>query len=81
MNIVALIAGLSLNYSATKDRQTKTPLAPAVIIALNGYYLLLLPFPKALKACLTRLGEIPLAVHALPQAVPPAKHSSPGWEV
>jgi len=81
MNIFVLIASLSLNCFVSKDRQTKTSLAHAVTIELNGYSLLLLPFPKTLKECLTRLGELPPAVHALPRVVTPAKYSSPEWEV
>lgn len=76
MNIFALIATLSLNCCVTKANQMKLPLAPAVIMALNDYSPLSLPFPKALKERLPRLVEVPLAVHALPQVVTPAKYSS-----
>jgi hypothetical protein len=76
MNIFALIANLSLNYFATKAKPMKVPLVPAVAMALNGYSPLSLHFPKALKEHLPRLGEVPLAVHALPQVVTPAKYSS-----
>ena len=76
MNIFALIATLSLNCFATKAKQTKTPLAPAVTMALNEYSPLSPLFLKAVKGHLPRLGEVPLVAHALPQVVPPAKYSS-----
>jgi hypothetical protein len=75
MNIFVLIAPLSLNCFATKAKQTKVPLAPAVTIALNEYSLLSPLFLKAVKGPLPRLGEVPLVAHALPQVVPPAKYS------
>jgi hypothetical protein len=75
MNIFALIATLSLNCFATKPNQTKVPLAPAVTIALNEYSPLSPVNLKAVKGHLPRLGEVPLAAHALPRVVPPAKHS------
>ncbi len=81
MNIAVLIASLSLNCFASKNRQMNPPLAPAATIALNGYSPLSLPFPKTLKECLTLLRELPPAVHALPRVVTPAKYSSAGWEV
>ena len=78
MNIFALIATLSLNYFASKAKQTKTPLAPAVTMALNEYSPLSPLRDKlgALKGHLPRLGEVPLVAHARPQVVPPAKYSS-----
>jgi len=76
MNIFALLATLSLNYCATRPKQTKTPLAPAVKMAQNEYYPLLPPFLKAVRGHLSRLGEVPPVAHALPQAVTPAKCSS-----
>lgn len=75
MNIFVLIATLSLNYFANKARQMKTPLALAVTMALNEYSPLSPLFLKAVKGHLPRLEEVPLVAHALPQAVPPAKHS------
>jgi hypothetical protein len=80
MNIFVLIATLSLNYFATKAKRTKMPLAPAVTMALHEYSPLSPPFPKALKECLPRLGEVPPVAHALPQVATPAKYSSLGWE-
>ena len=76
MNIFALIATLSLNYSAIKAKQIKLSLAPTVIMALNDYSLLSLPFPKALKEHLRQLVAVPPAAPALPQVVIPAKYSS-----
>jgi hypothetical protein len=76
MNIFALIAILSSNYFATKPKQTKTPLAPAVTMALNEYSPLSPLFLKAMRGHLPRLGEVPLVAHALPQVVIPAKYSS-----
>jgi len=76
MNIVALIATLSLNCFAIKARPTKTPLAPAVTMALNGYSPLSPLFLKVMKDYLTRLGEVPLVAHALPQVVTPAEYST-----
>jgi hypothetical protein len=76
MSIVVLSATLSLNYFANKAKQMKTPLARAVTIALNEYSPLSPLFLKAVKGHLPRLEEVPLVAHALPQAVPPAKHSS-----
>jgi len=52
------------------------PLAPAVTMALNEYFPLAPLFLRAAKGHLPQLGEVPLAAHALPQAVVPAKHSS-----
>jgi len=80
MNIFVLIAALSLNYFATKAKQTKTPLAPAAIMAPNEYSPLSPPFPEAVKDYLPRLGEALLVAHALPQVATPAKYSSLGWE-
>mgnify|MGYP006267272239 CR=1 FL=1 len=77
MSIFALIATLSLNYFAPKAKQTKTLLAPAVTIALSGYYLLSFHFRKALKDYLPQLAEVLLVTHALPQVVPLANHSLP----
>jgi len=76
MSIVALSATLSLNCFATKAKQTKMPLAPAVAMALREYSPLLPLFLKALKECLPRLGGAPLVAHALPQVATPAKYSS-----
>jgi len=76
MNIFALIATISLNCFVTKTKQTKTPLAPAVTMAQNGYSPLSPLFLKAVKGHLRRLGEVPLVAHALPQVVTPAKYSS-----
>jgi len=76
MNIFALIATISLNCFVTKTKQTKTPLAPAVTMALNEYSPLSPLFLKAVKGHLPRLGEVPLVAHALPQVVTPAKYSS-----
>jgi len=78
MNIFALIATSSLNYFAIKPNQTKVSVVLIVIMTLNGYSPLSLPFPKTPKDHLPRLGEAPLVVHALPQVVAPAIHSSPG---
>jgi len=78
MNIFVLIATLSLNHFATKPKQTKTPLAPAVTMAQNEYSPLLPLFLKAVKHHLSQSGEAPLVAHALPQVVTPAKYSSPG---
>jgi hypothetical protein len=76
MSIFVLIATISLNCFATKPKQTKTPLAPAVTMALNEYSPLSPLFLKAVKGHLSRLGEVPLVAHALPQVVTPAKYSS-----
>jgi len=76
MNILALLVTLSLNCFATKSKQTKVPLVPAVTMALNEYSLLSPLFLKAVKGHLPRLGEVPLVAHALPQVVTPAKYSS-----
>jgi len=76
MNIFALIVTLSLNCFATKPKQTKVPLAPAVTMALNEYSPLSPLFLKAVKGHLPRLGEVPPVAHALPQVVTPAKYSS-----
>jgi len=76
MNIFALLVTLSLNCFATKPKQTKVPLAPAVTMALNEYSPLSPLFLKAVKGHLPRLGEVPLVAHALPQVVTPAKYSS-----
>jgi hypothetical protein len=76
MSIFVLIATLSLNYFATKAKQTRVSLALAVTMALNEYSPLSPLFLKAVKGHLPRLEEVPLVAHALPQAVPAAKHSS-----
>jgi len=76
MNIFALIATISLNCFVTKTKQTKTPLAPAVTMAQNGYFPLSPLFLKVVKGHLPRLGEVLLVAHALPQVVTPAKYSS-----
>jgi hypothetical protein len=76
MSIFVLIATLSLNYFATKAKQTKVSLARAVTMALNEYSPLSPLFLKAVKGHLPRLEEVPLVAHALPQAVTPAKCSS-----
>jgi hypothetical protein len=76
MNIVVLIATLSLNCFATKPKQTKVPLAPAVTMAQNEYSPLSLLLLKAAKGHLPRSREVPLVAHALPQVVTPAKYSS-----
>jgi hypothetical protein len=76
MSIVVLSAILSLNCFGNKAKQMKTPLALAVIMALNEYSPLSPLFLKAMKGHLPRLEEVPLVAHALPQAVLPAKHSS-----
>jgi len=75
MNIFALLVTLSLNCCATRPKQTKTPLALAVTMAQNEYYPLSPPFLKAVRGHLSRLGEVPLVAHALPQAVTPARYS------
>ena len=77
MNIFVLIVALSLNYFATKPKQTKTPLAPAVTMALNEYSPLSPLFLKAVKGHLPRLGEVPPVAHALPQVVVAAECNSP----
>jgi hypothetical protein len=76
MNIFALIATISLNCFATKTKQTKTPLAPAVTMVQNEYFPLSPLFLKAVKGHLPRLEEVPLVAHALPQVVTPAKYNS-----
>jgi hypothetical protein len=76
MSIVVLSATLSLNCFATKAKQTKMPLALAVIMALNEYSPLSSLFLKAVKVHLPRLEGVPLVARALPQAVLPAKCSS-----
>jgi len=76
MNTFALIATISLNCFASKPKQTKTPLAPAVTMAQNEYSPLSPLFLKAVKGHLPRLGEVPVA-HALPQVATPARYSSP----
>lgn len=76
MNIFAPIATPSLNCFATKPNQMKALLAPAVTTASNGYSLPSHVFLKAVKDHLPQLGEVPLAVHALPRVVTPAKYSS-----
>jgi hypothetical protein len=80
MNIFVLIAALSLNCFATKLKQTKTPLAPAVITAQNEYSPLSPLFLTAVKGHLPQSGEVLLVAHALPQVVTPAKYSYLGWE-
>jgi len=79
MNIFVPIATLSLNYFVTKAKQTKTPLAHAVTIALHEYSPLSPLFLKALKECLPQLGEAPLVAHAPPQVATPAKYSPLRW--
>ena len=76
MNTFALIATISLNCFASKPKQTKTPLAPAVTMAQNEYSPLSPLFLKAVKGHLSRLGEVPLVAHAPQQVVTPAKYSS-----
>jgi hypothetical protein len=76
MNIFALLATLSLNCFASKPKQMKLPLVPAVTMALNEYSLPSPLFLKAVKGHLPRSGEAPLAAHAPPQVVMPAKYSS-----
>ena len=76
MNILVPIVTSSLNCFATRPKQTKTPLALAVTMAQNEYYPLSPPFLKAVRGHLSRLGEVPLVAHALPQVVTPAKCSS-----
>jgi len=51
------------------------PLAPVVKMVLNEYSPLAPLFRRAAKGYLLQLGEVPLAAHALPQAVVPAKHN------
>jgi hypothetical protein len=77
MNTFALIATLNLNCSASKPKQAKMPLAPAVTMAQNEYSPLSPLFLKAVKGHLSRLEEVPLVAHALPQVVTPARYSSP----
>jgi len=76
MNTFALIATISLNCFASKPKQTKTPLAPAVTMAQNEYSPLSPLFLKAMKGHLPQSEEVPLVAHALPQVVTPAKYSS-----
>jgi len=76
MSIVVLSAALSLNYFATKAKQTKAPLALAVVIRLNEYSPLSPLFLKAVKGHLPRLEGRPLVAHALLRVVPAAKCSS-----
>jgi hypothetical protein len=79
MNIFALIAILSLNYFAPKAKQMKTPPAlAATTMTLNEYFPLSPLRDKlgAVKGHLSRLREVPLVTHALPQVVPPVKYSS-----
>ncbi len=76
MSIFVLIATLSLNYFATKAKQTKVSLARAVAMALSEYSPLSPLFLKAVKGHLPRLEEPLLVAHALPQVVPAAKCSS-----
>lgn len=52
------------------------PPVPGVAIAVEEYCQLSLPFPRAVKEYLLPSAEARLAVHALPQAVTRAKHSS-----
>jgi len=75
MNIFVPIVTLSLNYFATRPKQTKTPLALAVTMAQNEYYPLSPPFLKAVRGHLSRLGAVPPVAHALQQAVTPARYS------
>ena len=76
MNIFVLIATSSLNCFATKPNQMKVPLAPVVTMALHEYSLLSPLSLEAVKGYQPRLEEVPLAVHALPPVVTPAKCSS-----
>jgi len=76
MNFFVPIATISLNCFATKPKQTKTPLAPAVTMAQNEYYPLSPLFLKAVKGHLPQSGEVPLVGHALPQVVIPARYNS-----
>jgi hypothetical protein len=76
MNIFVLVVTLSLNCFANKAKQVKPPLARAVTKALNEYSLLAPLFLRAAKGYPPRLEEVPPVVHALPQAVAPAKCSS-----
>jgi hypothetical protein len=69
MNIFVLTANVSLNCFAARARQTKVSLVLAVTMAPNGYSHLSL---RAAKGHLPRLGEVPPAVRALLQVVPPA---------
>jgi hypothetical protein len=80
MNIFVPIAALSLNYFATKAKQTKTRPVPAVTMAQNEYSPLSPLFLTAVKGHLPQSGEVPLVARALPQVVTPAKYSSLGWE-
>jgi hypothetical protein len=75
MNIFALIVTSSLNCFATKAKQMKKPLAPAVTMALSAYSPLSPLLLKAVKGRLPRLEEVPLVAHAPPQVVTPAKYS------
>ena len=72
MSIVVLNAASSLKCYAPKARPTKRSLARAVITKLNEYFPVSLLFLRAVKGRLPRLGEVPPAVHALPQVAPAA---------
>jgi hypothetical protein len=76
MNIFVLTATSSLNCFVLKAKQTKKPLAHAVITVLQEFSPPLPLFPKAVKDRLLLLVEVPLVAHALPQVVGPAKCSS-----
>jgi hypothetical protein len=65
-----------LNCFGIKARPTKRSLALAVIITLNECFPLSPLFPRAVKDCLPRLGEVRPVVHALLQVVPAATCSS-----
>jgi hypothetical protein len=80
MNIFAQIAALSLNYFAIKLKQTKTPLALAVIMAQKEYSLLSPLFLTVVKGHLFQSEAVPLAALALPQVATPAKYSYLEWE-
>jgi hypothetical protein len=72
MNIFVLTANVSLNCFAARARQTKVSLVLAVTMAPNGYSHLSHLSLRAAKGHLPRLGEVPPAVRALLQVVPPA---------
>jgi hypothetical protein len=76
MSIFVQSAAASLNCFAAKARQTKVSLVRAVTMAPNEYSHLSHPSLRAAKGHLARLGEVPLAVPALPRVVPPAICSS-----
>ena len=76
MSIVVLNAASSLNCYAPRARPAKRSLARAAITKLNEYFLVSLLFLRAVKGRLPRLGEVPPAVHALPQVAPAVTCSS-----